>query len=308
MWCLCVSHLAAEIPVEREQQFTYYFYAAKDALETEQYDRALMLLRMCESIKPDDGQTAEYLGIIYEALGRKTEALDCLRRAYEGEETLWERYAHALMREGSKQSKRTAIRITERAVKATPKDINNLDFLRQVYSATGKYRKALRVRDKMDKIIGYDAYSAIHRYQIYVMAGKPKKAIRAIEHYLEVDPTNIRFLLFRVELLEYTHAKWSVLEKAYQDVLSIDPNHLLTLNNYAYHIATYGGDLREAERMSQRTISAEPNNPVYLDTYAWILHLEGQDTLAAFYIRKALENAGENDIKEIREHYEAIVK
>jgi len=81
----------------------------------------------------------------------------------------------------------------------------------------------------------------------------------------------------------------------------------MVLNNYAYHLATHGGDLTKAEQMSAVTIREQPNNPVYLDTYGWILHLKGQDELAKFYLNKALWNAQKTGNKEeIEKHLEAI--
>lgn len=102
---------------------------------------------------------------------------------------------------------------------------------------------------------------------------------------------------------EYTHAF-----AAYDEVLQLSPDHLPTLNNYAWSLAISGGDLKRAEKMSQRTIQKESNNPTYLDTYAWILHLQGQDTLALFYIKKALEYAGERKDDTIHDHYRIILE
>ena len=92
----------------------------------------------------------------------------------------------------------------------------------------------------------------------------------------------------------------------YDEVLNLAPDHISTLNNYAWTLAISGGDLKKAEKMSQRTIQKEGNNPTYLDTYAWILHLQGQDQLALFYIKKALEYATSDD-GTIAEHYEEIL-
>ena len=60
--------------------------------------------------------------------------------------------------------------------------------------------------------------------------------------------------------------------------------------------------------MSQLTIREQPENATFLDTYAWILHLQGQDSLAAFYIRKAMQNAAPDERTEIEAHYHAIIK
>ena len=92
----------------------------------------------------------------------------------------------------------------------------------------------------------------------------------------------------------------------YEKVLSLDPHNVGVLNNYAYHLATHGGDLKKAEQMSGITIREEPDNAVYLDTYGWIMHLQGQDELALFYLKRALNNAKEESKAEIKKHLNAI--
>lgn len=95
---------------------------------------------------------------------------------------------------------------------------------------------------------------------------------------------------------------------AYEEAVRIDPQNSYVLNNYAYTLAVTGGDLKKAERMSQKTIEKEPDNPTYLDTYAWILHLQGQDMLAEFYIKRAIELLRGTEEPTIMEHYNAIVR
>ena len=299
----------AEIPVEREQQFTYYFYAAIQSIEMEQYDKALMQLLFCEQLNPEDGQTKDHLGLIYMALGDTVRARTYWEQAYQlSPDDLWEHYARALYASDNKKDQKQVIRILERAVKTHPKDEDPLDQLVNVYIANGLYKKALKAQQQLDEIKGYDAYSAITYYRIHVLNGQPKKALQAVNDYIEVEPRDLRFHLFRVQLYEQIGVSWDRMAAIYQAYLDEDPYSLMVLNNYAYGIATHGGDLKEAERMSLRTLQEEPNNPVYLDTYAWILHLQGQDSLAGFYIRKALEMASGNEIEEVKQHYQIIVK
>ena len=107
----------------------------------------------------------------------------------------------------------------------------------------------------------------------------------------------------RVQVLEAMKVSAKELDPAYEKVLEVNPGDLLVLNNYAYHLATHGGDLKEAERMSAITIREEPNNEVYLDTYGWILPLQGQNELALFFLQRALSNAEEDGPKkEIQRH------
>ena len=265
----------AALSVEQEQQFTYYWYAAKLAIDEERYADAYALLEYCHMIKPDDAKTLYLLGVMYMGLGQKDEAVATFERSY------------ALQPKGKA-------------------DTDVLEQLKRIYIAEGQWKKALTMQDELDAKNGYDAMSALTRYRIYALQNNPKEAIKAIDRYLKTDPTNLQFMLFRVELLEKTGAKPKTLYKQYDDILALDPGNLMVLNNYAYLLATHKGDLQKAEKMSQITIREQPNNPVYLDTYGWIMHLQGQDELAKFYLKKALWSADEETKDVIKQHIEAI--
>lgn len=267
---------SAGLSVEQEQQFTYYWYAAKQAINREEYDKALVLLEFCNMIKPDDAQTLGYLGVIYRGIGQTDRAKATFKRAYE----------------------------------LDPKDqwLNYLEPLKQDYIKEQKWAKALKVQDEIDSYKEYDGFSAATRFQLNVQLGKPKKALQTIDKYLESEPTDLRFWAYKLQLLERMNAKPKVLYAAYDKVLELEPGNAYVLNNYAYHMATNGGDLQKAEQMSAMTIKAEPSNPVYLDTYGWILHLRGKDDLAKIYLERALWNAGNdaNVEKVIKEHLRAL--
>lgn len=262
------------LTTEQEQQFTYYWYAARQAIEQERYPEAYTLLQFCNALKPDDAQTLYYLGVMYNGLSRPDEALAAWEKAY----------------------------------RLSPKNEALLEKLVRMYISKQNWKKALEMQDAMDKVSGYDAYSALTRYRIYAMSNQPKKALKALDDYLETDPENLRFLLFRLEVLDHLGAKPKVLYAAFEQILELDPYNVSVLNNYAWALATHGGDLNKAEQMSAITIREEPNNPTCLDTYGWILHLKGQDELALFYLNRALWNVSDdNKTKEaIIKHIHAI--
>ena len=263
------------LTTEQEQQFSYYWYAARHALEEQRYPDAYALLEFCHLLKPNDGQTLTFLGVVYRGLGKEKEANEAFKLAYEADpQNQWQNY---------------------------------LEPLKEQYIQEQNWKKAIAVQDEIDLRQGEtDALSTLTRYRIYAMWGKPKKAIQAIDAYLESEPTDIRFMLFRLELMERNKAKKKDLYAMYERILALDPSNLMILNNYAYHLATNGGDLKKAERMSERTIRENPNNPVFLDTYGWIMHLQGQDELAKFYLNKALNNATDENKKEIIQHLNEI--
>lgn len=296
------------LTVEQEQQFSYYWYAARQALENHDIPQALVLFEFCDAIKPNDGQTLSFLAFLYNGMGQTERALETYKKAFEADpRDHWYRYASALLERKTEEAQTEAMRVMERALKVNPKDENLLEMLARQYGAEEQWKKALSMQDRLDAIRGYNFFSAVNRYRVYVYWGKYKKAIEAIDKYLEQDPTNLQFMLFKLELMEHTKVKAADLYALYEQILEIVPTNCSVLNNYAYHLATHKGDLQKAERMSAVTIREEPDNSVYLDTYGWILHLKGQDELAKFYLNRALINAtNEATEKEIKKHLNAI--
>ena len=266
--------LRAATPLKPEQksQFTYYWYAAKQAIESERYPEAYVLLEFCNALNPNDGQTLRYLGVVAQGLGQDEQAKEYYRKAYEADpQGQWARW---------------------------------LPRMFESYLEQEQFKKAIAVLDEMEQRSGeYSATYAISRYRVYARWDKPKKALEAIDRYLVTDPDNLRFLIFRIDILEHMKAKPKDLYPAYERVLRLDPRQLMILNNYAYHLATHKGDLAKAERMSEATIKEEPMNPVYLDTYGWILHLRGKDDLAKFFLERALSNPRDEETKkEVQKH------
>lgn len=311
---ICGSLCLMAQSVEREQQFTYNYYAALRELHNQNYPTAMMLLQLCETIQPDDAKVQELLGMMYDALGRDDLAFRYAQRACQlSPYQLWPRYVGKLMSTGVEADRKEAIHIVEAVVKHDPKNSEAWEALLPIYQKDGAFKQAIRAQDKLDELRGYDGMSAMNRYRTYVMWGKPNEAIHAIDTYLKEDPTNLQFLLFRIQLYEVVKKPWPVLEQAYQGILAVDPQNALILNNYAYGLCTRHknvsvADLKRAERMSETAIRQQPDNATYLDTYAWVLHLQGQDVLAAFYIRKALSLADESDKHVIQAHYDQICK
>lgn len=300
----------ATLPVEQEQQFSYYWYAAKQAIEQERYPDALVLLEFCHMIKPNDGQTLTFLAIMYDGLGQKERALKTFRKAFEADpHDQWNRYCSFLMNMNSAEAAREALAALEKAYSAQKPHVEEdlLEQLRRGYMVFGQWAKAIAMQDEIDRLRGYDAYSALNRYRTYAAWGKNKKAIEAIDKYLELEPTNVQFLMFRLEIMERMGAKQTELYAMYDRILEIDPYNLGVLNNYAYHLATHKGDLQRAERMSAVTIKEQPNNPVYLDTYGWILYMQGQKELALFYLQRALSNSTSAQVTdEVKKHIKQI--
>lgn len=308
------------LTMEQEQQFAYYWYAARQAIQEERYSDAYFLLEFCYAINPNDGTTNCMLGIINDGLNNADKALELYREAFRADPyDNWSKYNEKLQESGRAFALYEAILVLEKAhdvqVKATKQkgkkghaEENLLDEMLLTYARLGKWNKALAIQDELDELKGFDATSATVRYKIYRQWGKPKKAIEAVDRYLEQEPTDVRFLKIRLDLMEEAGMKAKEFYPIFDRILEIEPHNITVLNNYAYYLATHNGDLDEAERMSAITVREEPNEPTYLDTYGWILHLQGKDDLALFYLNRALWNAPDSATREVIEEHIKKVK
>ncbi|MBR1928421.1 MAG: hypothetical protein IJ834_01610 [Paludibacteraceae bacterium] len=148
--------------------------------------------------------------------------------------------------------------------------------------------------------------------RVYVMQEKNDSAILVIKNAIEHGKDENRYLPALWIMLGDIYSlqqQWDSTFHSYQEALKYDSKNTYVLNNYAYTLAIHGNDLNLAEKMSQQTIEQEPDNATFLDTYAWILYLKGQNILALFYIKRALENMSPNENnQEIIDHYNQIIK
>lgn len=302
-WSLTLSAMT----VEQRQQFVYYYYEAERLWHAEQYADAFALFDFCHTLNPSDPMVNRYLGYFYRGTQRVEQSLPYFRVAWEqAPKECWKDYAIILYNNGDNADRQEAVRVMEQTALLNPTDGELWDKMRDAYIGLQQFPKALQAQDRLDQIDGYNAYSAINRYRIHMLMRQPKPAIRDIEKYLQEDPENIQFQIYRMQLYEATGRKRQ-LPAIYQKLLQLDPYNPLVLNNYAYMLAGQKKDLLQAEQMSLKAIQAEPNNPIYLDTYAWILYLTDKKELAKLYIRQAmLQLQGQDIPTEIQQHYNAI--
>lgn len=90
--------------------------------------------------------------------------------------------------------------------------------------------------------------------------------------------------------------------QGYEKAYVLMPNNPSLLNNYAYALATTGGDLDKAETLASDAVKLNSTESSYLDTYGWILYLKGKYDLAKIYLESAIRNGGEQS-DTIMDHY-----
>lgn len=101
--------------------------------------------------------------------------------------------------------------------------------------------------------------------------------------------------------MSYTANNYDEAFSAYEKAITIYPDNIQVLNNYAYYLSQQNTQLDHAAEMSLRTLKEEPTNATYLDTYAWILFLQKRYDEAKAYVDLTLQNS-KNPDKVLLEH------
>jgi len=89
--------------------------------------------------------------------------------------------------------------------------------------------------------------------------------------------------------------KFSSSEESFEASLSILPDNIGLMNNYAYYLTLRKEKLDRAEEMAKKVVEKEPNQPSYLDTYAWVLFCKGKYAEALIIQQKAVQLGGDGN-------------
>ncbi|MCR9063296.1 MAG: tetratricopeptide repeat protein [Cytophagales bacterium] len=142
-----------------------------------------------------------------------------------------------------------------------------------------------------------------------VLKGDHQEAVYALEEARFLAFENRVLLKHILSLLgdSYMHTNQFVeAEKAYDEVLKIDPDYEAVLNNASYFLAARKRNLDKALSMVQHLTTLNNRNLEYADTHAWVLFQRGEFTQARAVIEAALKN-GEEPNGTFLEHYGDIL-
>ena len=144
----------------------------------------------------------------------------------------------------------------------------------------------------------------------YSLSNKYDKALEVYKKGIEnIEKNNVKMISALWGQIGDIYHKLNDMQaayKAYDESLKYDDRNVSVLNNYSYFLSLDKSDLSKAERMAAQAVKVEPNNATFLDTYAWIFFMQGNYTLAKFYIESALEKQSEANA-EMLQHYGDIL-
>lgn len=294
---LCAATMLT--PAEQMRK-DYLLYAALDCMEKEDHEHAFRLLDLCYRLDSSDPTVNSLLGGYIESLTDIATALPYYKTAYDhAPSSYWYRYAISLYAVDDQKTLKKLFRTMQ---KLEPRNIDILQLEQQMALRDNNYKQALKLQDAMDKLVGEPtAESKILRVRIAYLPTINKLTSQR-------DYPALAFTIMQMGDTLFRMGQHDEAFKAYDQVLRYAPDNAYVLNNYAYMLAVSGGDLSRAEQMSARAIRQDANNPTFLDTYAWILHLQGQDILARFYIQQAYDKSEKPLPTEIEQHYRIILQ
>ena len=92
----------------------------------------------------------------------------------------------------------------------------------------------------------------------------------------------------------------------YNASLTLKPDEVFVLNNYAYYLALRKEQLPKAAQMAKHANELQPNNASFEDTYAWVLFKMGNYEQALIWIEQAISHS-ETQTATLMEHYGDIL-
>lgn len=179
-----------------------------------------------------------------------------------------------------------------------------------IYNSADEYGKAIDVCNRA--LTYFPTSSRLYSLKsgIYTVVNQYDSAIANAHKAIEfADTTDIKTYSQYYSSTGDIYQKLHMTDSAcyyYDRALEINPNNILSLNNYAYYLSTIPRDLDKALDMALKVINAEPDNYTYVDTYAWILYQKGEYFQAKQYIDKVLADETYKTPSEVLEHAAAI--
>lgn len=169
-------------------------------------------------------------------------------------------------------------------------------FLAQKALESKDFDKLETICDTAIEVLPARAEFYIYKAISLTQKDQNEAALSVIEQAREAvnpaEPLFAQILLIQADLLnELGKVKEAV--EVYEKAYIFMPNDANMLNNYAYALATGGGDLEKAEELASKAVKLKPSEGTILDTYAWVLYLRGNYSLAKIYIESAIRNSEE---------------
>lgn len=158
------------------------------------------------------------------------------------------------------------------------------------------YTKAIETLHALEKAHPNNKSAELYLADLYIRAQNHEKALT----YLHRAAKNARDaavkskILFQIGLIDYEAHNYQDMKKNLTQALDLNPHNAPASNLLAYHYASEGKNLKEAQRLIEPVIKKYKNNPHYLDTQA-LIYLKQQKYADALKLLQRLAQKAPSD-------------
>lgn len=227
--------------IARQRTFDYFFVQALSLREQERYDEAFDLLEHCLWLQPSSSAVSYELYSMYSYLGRKSEALEMMKRAAEGDpKNFWYRSMLAMAYEDEGLADE-AIKVYEAMTNDFSSNSNLFMALASAYSDKADYEKAIWAFDQIERIEGKNEQITLQKYRYYMLMHNKEKALAELQGLIDEYPDDNATKVF----LGNTYLEFGDTVRAfeiYSDVQQSDANNVLLQKSLADYYQRMNND------------------------------------------------------------------
>lgn len=261
----------------REQEYEDAIRGALTGDDLER-DTKLELLRYYVSEVMDKADYGEKLAPIFESLVRQYPQDYRIRQLYMSYFTSLGKFE-----EGAEQ-----LRL---AIDIDPSNVEDFVTLTRLYGSASDYDTAIAVaREGIERFPAeIELYQLLSGLQLYEedFAGAEATLRKSLEVAEITDSERSELYSLLGDLAQH-YDSFGDPSEFYDKALELNMANDLAMNNYAYFIATSGGDLLKARDLISKAVLYNPESATYYDTYAWVCFKLGQLEDAKRYIDLAI--------------------
>ncbi len=260
---------------------------------TESYPQALEFYKNLDSVKPNDFEILQYLGLSQMAVEDYGNARKTLQKAVsvnKGYTLALEALVNILIVQNHQTR---AISLLDDQIEATPLSPKLLLLYGTLLFNNGRLEEALTAFRQVQEIAPDtpSAYmmEAIILKQLGDLDAEIANRYRDLAHSKSVDPASQMVLAGLLEITGNTEGA----KDSYRRVLELSPGFPAAANNLAWLLANDGNPdtLDEAMNLAQIAKEKDPTDPYITDTLGWVHYKQGHYYAAALEFRHAIANS-----------------
>ena len=239
-----------------------------------QPDAAIAIYQKLETYYPDNPSIAFFTGVTRRQQNKLPEARAALERALAKAPNDYSTLDQLVEVDILQKRFVPALARVNAAIAGRPTAAELPVLLAKIHLAQGERAPA---EDALKKALTLDPKLALARNfmaKIYVESNEPDRAIALLKEILADTPADPGAWLALATQYEKKDDKKGTID-AYEKMITLEPNHVVALNNLANHLLA-AGNVDRAYDLAKRAREGAPNDPNVGDTFGWAMYSKSE--------------------------------